>query len=128
MALKVTPREFSIHIGDKEYQLSPTFSAIAEIEARTGKGITPIVSSFMTGTFALTDMVTIIWAGIKANYRANKLNMKDLPAYEVLGDEIQAAGYGNIIPELIEFVTALINGTEKIEPSEPSDGEPEKNA
>lgn len=126
MAMQVTPHEFLIPVGGSEYRLSPTFSAITDIESRSGKGINAILQTIIAGQFSVTDLVTIVWAGVRANYRANKLNLKDMPTWEKLGDEIQSAGYPSVINSLTDFLTALVNGTQAIQSGE-SNGEAEKN-
>jgi len=130
MSLKVTPREFTISIGEKEYFLSPTFSAILDIEQRSGKGINVILQNLVSGAFSFTDLVTLIWSGIRANYRVNKKDMKDLIKWDDLAEEIQSFGYVKIIPDLADYVGALLNGVQSIEEDAPkgeSTGNTEKN-
>ena len=131
MALKVTPRDITVVIGEKEYLLSPTFQAILEIEARSGKGITEIIKSIPEQSFAFSDVVTIIWAGIRAHAKANKTAPKDIPSWELLAEEIAAFGYMKLIEPLMGFLTYVINGSQELDTpqkEESAEGSTEKNA
>lgn len=132
MALKITPKEISLSIGEKEYLISPTFQAILEIETKSGKGITEILRSISEQAFAFSDIVTIVWAGIKAHAKANKANLKDIPAWDLLAEEIAAHGYIKLIEPLTGFLNFIINGSQELESApnkeETSEGNAEKNA
>ena len=132
MALKITPKEISLSIGEKEYLISPTFQAILEIETKSGKGITEILRSISEQAFAFSDIVTIVWAGIKAHAKANKANLKDIPACDLLAEEIAAHGYIKLIEPLTGFLHFIINGSQELESApnkeETSEGNAEKNA
>ncbi len=123
MTLPVTPREVSILIGDKEYHLSPTFSAILDIEQRSGRGLNAILQTILTRSVSFTDLVTIVWAGIRANYRVEKKSLKDVPEWDTLAEQIQLSGYGNILETLTQFLTLVVNGTQTIQGDSEEDSE-----
>jgi len=126
MAATPTPREVSITIGEEEYLLTPSFQAIIDIEQRTGKAITAIIYAAQSSIISFSDIVTIVWAGIKANYKATKpAEMKNLPKWDDLAENIQKVGFAKVLPGVLEFMVAVMNGSESIEGD--SSGEKEKN-
>jgi len=132
MALKVTPRDITIVIGENEYLLSPTFQSILDVEAKSGKGITEILRNISESSFAFSDIVTIVWAGIRANAKANKTNLKDIPTWDALAEAIAAHGYIKLVEPLTGFMNFIINGSQELELEKPKDetgeGSTEKNA
>lgn len=56
-----------VNLGGAVYQLLPTWGAYAEIESRTGSSIRALWYKFATGDVKLSEMTTILVAGMKAS-------------------------------------------------------------
>lgn len=56
----------TIMLGGSSYELRPTWSAYADIEARTGKSIRNLWISIASGDIKLIELGIIVAAGIKA--------------------------------------------------------------
>lgn len=58
--------EVEIKLGGRVFKMRPTHQFLAEIEAQSGLGSMALIARFLRREFGFTDVVTVVWAGLKA--------------------------------------------------------------
>lgn len=98
-----------VNVGEEKYELKFTLKAVKGIEARFG-GLAPAFQQLQVLNFAATAAVIAIGAGLSTK-------PKDLEALE---EAIWDAGIGVVVPEVMPYLTAMLNpsarSAEEIEP------------
>lgn len=99
-----TPRgDIAITLDKQDYLIRPTFQALCEIEAATGKPILSLAEIMADGKITLTEMAAIIEAGIKAGsyVSVNK---------EVIGKEMLKMGITGVLAVISNFLHIALTG------------------
>lgn len=111
-------REFvEVQLGGATYTLLPTWGAYAEIESRTGHSIRSLWFRFATGDVKLSEMATILVAGMKAN--GTDINVGENKAMEAIFEAgpwwDQADGINSRLIEYLEKLGWTPEQREKIQ-------------
>lgn len=106
--------DVDIDIGGEPYTMRPSFEALCEIEAATGKGILLLASEFANGNIEVTKVAQIIYAGLGG------FDKKTRPSFREVGNEVQAVGLIKMAGIVTNFLVAAISGDseDKGEPAE----------
>lgn len=73
--------EVDIVLGGESYVMAPTFQAMTEIQAGTGKNFVPFARAWLAGDIGFVDTAVVIAAGISAANKADgkpKANLNDV--------------------------------------------------
>ena len=95
--------EAAIHIGDRTYTLRPTFTALVEIEERTGMGLIELAQCFFDQKVRVKDVVSVIFAGIRAAEN-------DWPEEDVVANAVVENGLANVIEPVGAFLADALAG------------------
>ena len=95
--------EVAVSIGGKDYILRPSFSALVEIERRTGQTILEIATNLSAARIGVADLVAVLFSAIKAG-------QTDWPEYDVLGEMVVKAGVAELIGPVGGFIVSALNG------------------
>ena len=98
--------EATITLGDNSYVLRPTFTALVEIEDRTGMGLIELAQTFFDQKVKVRDVVAVIFAGIKAGNN-------DWPDEDAVAQAVVAGGIANVIEPVGAFLADALAGGQK---------------
>ena len=95
--------EATITLGESSYVLRPTFTALVEIEDRTGMGLIELAQAFFDQKVKVRDVVAVIFAGIKAGNN-------DWPDEDAVAQAVVAGGIANVIEPVGAFLADALAG------------------
>ena len=106
--------EMIVEVDGKEYQLVPTFEALAEIEARSGMGIIRLAHQMWENNARVVDLAAIIYGGVLGHLEPKTI--EDMPwTFRSLQELVVKQGVFKLVPECLEFITEAVSGQSKEE-------------
>jgi hypothetical protein len=122
---------FDIEIEGKDYQLRPTFDAMAELTTLTNKSEREIFEMLRSGEYTLSIVTDVIYCGIMGEYWASNRQAPKIDR-RVLGQLVMMEGVTSFVPKALQFMMFAIvpykTAAEAIEKTmdEAEEAEPEK--
>lgn len=113
--------ELKVKIGEEEYTLKPTFSAIMRMELETGKKLSELIDLIRFGTFGLRETVAVVYGGILGANGNREPKIK----YSDLGDAVMQAGWLQFLVPCGRILGAAYGG-QPVDDSELKDESEEK--
>lgn len=101
--------EVDIEIANKTYSMRPSFEAMCEIEAKTGKSIAQLSHHILNMQATAVEFLVIILAGTRA------ANHKSMPDKEGIGQTIIEFGItsGEIMNPCLNLLKSFLAGCRK---------------
>jgi len=101
--------EVEIELGGKAYPMRPSYRALKEIEATTGRPIMGLLLDGREGGFRVSDLAAVVTAGIQEAGRSRNDSMLKGVNVEKIGELIYEQGLYEAAGPVVEF---LINACE----------------
>jgi len=116
--------DIEIKLSGEAHTLRCCHMAMAEIEARSEKGIIKLANAFIVGDVSSQDIAAVVYGGVCG--AINPKSVKDMPwSFENCHREVFDHGVFNLHAQCMIFITALVKGSSEEEEVEknPSSGD-----
>lgn len=111
--------EMTLNAGDRVVRILFTNRALADVEAKLGKGILAIANGLVDGTTGLVETAHLLRAGMEAA-RRDAGEPGPAVALNTAFDVMDAAGFGPVSTAVMEAVAAVLSYGQSGEDSDPN--------